>query len=164
MKFKIVVAMNSIESRRIISICAIFLLTFKIDVAAGTSIGESLSYSDVSTTILASNALRGSRILSGSTITTPYCNAIRTQQYPAELQLFYTYSVEINDNLLLSNMERAIDNAVAMELNMCDAKGRPVYKVRTSTTHSFSTSGTCYNTGGDISVLAIEIKFSERSK
>ena len=85
------------------------------------------------------NALRGGRDL--STITTPHCSTIRTAHYPAELQLFYTYSVEINDDLLLNDMERAIDNAVAIELDMCDVKGRPVYKVRTSTTHSFSTSG-----------------------
>lgn len=80
--------------------------------------------------------------MSGSTITTPNCNAIRTAQYPAELQLFYIYSVEINDDLLLNDMKRAIDNAVSIELDMCDHNGRPVYKVRTSTTHSFSSSGT----------------------
>ena len=77
-----------------------------------------------------------------STITTPNCNAIRTAPYPAELQLFYTYSVEINHDLLLRDMERAIENAVAIELDMCDVEGRPVYKIRTGITHSFSTSGT----------------------
>jgi len=79
--------------------------------------------------------------LSGSTITTPNCNAIRSTPYPSELQLFYTYSVEINNDFLLNDMERAIDNAVALELDMCDFEGRPVYKVKSDTTHSFSNSG-----------------------
>jgi hypothetical protein len=137
--------MNSIVSRWIISTCAIFVLILSIDIAAGMGVVETLSYGNASTDTKATSGLRGSRILSGSTITTPNCSAIRTAQYPAELQLFYVYSVEINDSLLLSDMERAIDNAVAIELDMCDLHGRPVYKIRTSTTHSFSSSGTCLN-------------------
>jgi hypothetical protein len=129
--------MDSMLSRRIFGICAIFVAT------ASVGIVETLTYGNAISSRERSHALRGHRILNGSTITTPNCDAIRTAEYPAELQLFYTYSVEINDDLLLSDMERAIDNAVAIELDMCDLKGRPVYKVRTSTTHSFSTSRTC---------------------
>ena len=133
--------MNQITcARRIIGSFAICLLFWNIEL--GTCI-------DVPVKILRSGsgsspkaALRGGR-RALNTITTPNCGMVRTAEYPAELQLFYTYSVEINDDLLLQDMERAIDNAVAIELDMCDATGRPVYKIRTSTVHSFSTSSTC---------------------
>ena len=143
----IFVAMSQLLSRRIIGICAILVLVLvSIDIAAGIDVVETLRHRNVSSVRKTPNALRGGRVLNtnGSTITTPNCNSIRTAPYPAELQLFYTYSVEINDDLLLHDMERAIDNAVAIELDMCDLQGRPVYKIRTSTTHSFSTSGTCF--------------------
>ena len=137
--------MRFISSGRVINICAILVLlictteaTARIDAAVDTTyslIGISKS--------LVTNSLRGGRTLSGSTITTPNCDAIRITSYPAELQLFYTYSVEFNDDLLLNDMERAIAIAVALELDMCDVDGRPVYKVKTDTKHSFSKSGRC---------------------
>ncbi|MGK3749480.1 MAG: hypothetical protein ACI8RD_001775 [Bacillariaceae sp.] len=92
------------------------------------------------TGILVSNSLRG-RELSTQTIATPKCNTIRTSPYPAELQLFYSYSVEFKIAFSLADIERAIANAVALELDMCDILSRPVYKVKTITGHSFSNSG-----------------------
>jgi len=89
-----------------------------------------------------SNLLRGGRELSTQTITTPNCNAVRTLPYSAELQLFYSYSVEFNNAFSLTDIERAISNAVALKLDMCDVQGRPVYKVKTIR-HSFSNSGVC---------------------
>ena len=134
--------MNEILSRGMFGIFAIFLLILGIDIATGSNLTESVGSSKyIISDHEALKVLRGSRLLSGSTITTPNCNMPRIAEYPAELQLFYTYSVEINNELLLYDMERAIDNAVAIELDMCDFMGRPVYKIRTSTTHSFSTSG-----------------------
>ena len=139
----LVVNMDFILTRRIISIYVTFVLIFTIDPLDSIRGVESLSDDTESTVPKVPNALRGFRVLSVSTITTPNCLATRTAPYPTELHLFYTYAVEINDDLLLSDMERAINNAVAIELNMCDHQGRPVYKVRTSTTHSFSSTGTC---------------------
>ena len=134
--------MNQIFLRQMFFIFASCVLISSIDVVTGFDIGEMFRPDNASSGNKPRKALRGGRALSGGTITTPNCSMIRTTEYPAELLLFYTYSVEINDNLLLQDMERAIDNAVAIELDMCDVTGRPVYKVRTSTTHSFSTSGT----------------------
>ena len=132
--------MNTITLRRMIGIFAVCVLLWRIDIAAG--IHDIAAFNDDNFTSSGTNtSLRGSRVLQ-NTLTTPKCDNIRTADYPAELQLFYTYSVEINDDLLLYDMERAIDNAVVMELDMCDVQGRPVYKVRTSTAHSFSTSST----------------------
>lgn len=91
---------------------------------------------------IVSNLLRGGRELSTQTITTPNCNAVRTLPYSAELQLFYSYSVEFNNAFSLTDIERAIANAVALQLDMCDVQGRPVYKVKTIK-HSFSNSGVC---------------------
>ena len=136
----LVFAMNKTLSRRFLSLCAIYVLSWKVELAAGIHLIEAFDYSTTSPQNTSVPSLRGARILTGSTITTPKCGNIRTEEYPAELQLFYTYSVEINDDLLLYDMERAIDNAVVIELDICDVKGRPLYKVRTSTTHSFSTS------------------------
>ena len=134
--------MRSTLSKRISSIYIFLALFFGIDnVAAGVGTAETLRNDKMFKGKRLTSRLRGGRNL--NTLTTPNCSTIRTAEYPAELQLFYTYSVEINDDLLLNDMERAIDNAVAIELDMCDVKGRPVYKVRTSTTHSFSTSRRC---------------------
>lgn len=81
------------------------------------------------------------RALSPQTITTPHCSVIRTVPYPAELQLFYSYSVEFKNAFSLSDIERAIATTVALQLDMCDVRGRPVYKVKRITGHSFSHSG-----------------------
>ena len=129
-------------SRRMFGILAIYVLFSRIDSITGFNVTETSSSSNTQLGSKSPKALRGARALSENTITTPNCNMLRTAEYPAELQLFYTYSVEINDDLLLYDMERAIDNAGVIELDMCDVTGRPVYKVRTSTIHSFSTSGT----------------------
>ena len=138
--------MASTLSRQVFRACVIVLLAFGADAAALVDAAHaSIHTKDTSTNAEVYKSLRGSRVLGGSTITTPNCSASRDEPYPAELQLFYTYSVDINKDLLLHDMERAIDNAVAIELDMCDVQGRPVYKVRTDTTHSFSTSGKCRN-------------------
>ncbi len=136
----LVFTMNQTLSRRLLSFCAIYALSSTVNLVKDIHVVEAFSHSTMSSQNISVPSLRGSRILTGSTITTPKCENIRTEEYPAELQLFYTYSVEISDDLLLYDMERAIDNAVIIELDMCDVKGRPVYKVRTSTSHSFSTS------------------------
>ena len=134
--------MNEKLPRGMFGFFAILVLISRIDIATSRNITESVGFTKhVVSDCEAPKALRGSRLLSGSTITTPNCDMPRIADYPAELQLFYTYSVEINNELLLYDMEPAIDNAVAIELDMCDFMGRPVYKIRTSTTHSFSTSG-----------------------
>lgn len=119
---------------------AIFEVVCVVEAAVRFKTAAKLTHRPVSGNLTEGQGLRGYRMLNGNTITTPNCNLIRTAPYPAELQLFYTYSVEINDDLLLTDMERAIENAVAMELDMCDVEGRPVFKVKTGARHSFSTS------------------------
>ena len=130
-----------LPSRAMFGIWSFLVLILRLDLAISSNITDAMDSSYIIADSKVTKGLRGSRLLSGSTITTPNCNMPRIEDYPAELQLFYTYSVEINDDILLYDMERAIDNAVVIELDMCDFMGRPVYKVRTSTTHSFSTSG-----------------------
>lgn len=80
------------------------------------------------------------RTLSSTTVTTPDCSVIRRAPYPAELQLFYEYSIEFKAGraVSLTDMERHIANAVAIQLNICDTSGRPVFKVRTDAPHRFS--------------------------
>jgi hypothetical protein len=80
------------------------------------------------------------RTLSSTTVTTSDCSAIRSAPYPAELQLFYEYSVEFNPGKVvnLAHLERAISNTVAIQLSICDTFGQPVFKVRTDTPHRFS--------------------------
>jgi hypothetical protein len=87
-------------------------------------------------------SLRG-RALRAPTVTTSNCNSFRLAPYPAELQLFYEYSVEFKAGraVSLADLERAVSNAVALELDVCDALDRPMYKVKTNTRHIFSDTG-----------------------
>ena len=80
------------------------------------------------------------RLLTGPTISTTKCNAIRTESYKAELQLFYTYSVEFGpgSSRKLDGMEEAIAYIVAQALDSCDIMGRPIYQVKTTTPHKVS--------------------------
>jgi hypothetical protein len=87
--------------------------------------------------------LRGRGLSISSTVATSDCSAIRLAPYPAELQLFYEYSVEFKAGRAVSlrELERAISTHVAHQLDMCDNLGRPVYKVKTASQHGFSDKG-----------------------
>ncbi|KAG7360852.1 hypothetical protein IV203_035951 [Nitzschia inconspicua] len=120
-------------------ICLLF-----IGSAMASALLVTLAEPNVTTIIEASTSsphLRA-RVLSSATVTTPDCSAIRLAPYPAELQLFYDYSVEFKRGraVSLTDLERAIANAVAVKLNTCDASGRPLFKVRTDVPHRFSDS------------------------
>jgi hypothetical protein len=106
---------------------------------AGESV-EAVILSTIENSTVFSN-LR-SRILTSTTVTTSDCSAIRTDPFPAELQLFYEYSVEFKAGraVSLSDLERAIASAVAIQLNICDTAGRPAFKIRTDFPHRFSDS------------------------
>jgi hypothetical protein len=86
--------------------------------------------------------LRG-RALASPTLTTTNCNAIRLEDYRAELQLVYKYVVEFaaGGSRSLIGLQQAIAHAVAQELNSCDILDRPLYKVKTTTQHAFSKDG-----------------------
>ena len=73
-------------------------------------------------------------------ITTTSCNEIRTEDYEAELQLVYEYLVEFKEDSTRSlvGIERGITQAIAQELDACDALDRPVYKVKATSRHTFS--------------------------
>ena len=75
--------------------------------------------------------------------TTTRCNAIRTDNYEAELRLSYEYEVEFKhgSSRSLEGIERAIIHAIAKELDACDALDRPVYKVKATARHTFSKTG-----------------------
>jgi hypothetical protein len=83
------------------------------------------------------------RHLTGETLTTTQCNVIRTEDYAAELQLFYSYLVEFDagSSRSLAGVETAITHAVAQALDSCDVRDRPMFKVRTNARHIFSTNG-----------------------
>ncbi|KAG7357047.1 hypothetical protein IV203_001735 [Nitzschia inconspicua] len=120
-------------------LCLLFICS-----AMASALLVSLAEPNVTTIIEASTSsphLRA-RVLSSATVTTPDCSAIRLAPYPAELQLFYDYSVEFKRGraVSLTDLERAIANAVAVKLNTCDASGRPLFKVRTDVPHRFSDS------------------------
>ena len=94
-----------------------------------------------------SNKLLRGRSLNSPTVTTPECSAIRLSPYAAELHLSYEYSVEFKAGraVSLTDLQRAIANAVAVQLDMCDTLGRPVFKVKTDTQHKFSDTGRFQN-------------------
>jgi hypothetical protein len=100
-----------------------------VDQTLKAILGSSASYSNLR-----------ARVLSSTTVTTSDCSAIRSAPYPAELQLFYEYSVEFNPGraVNLVDLERAIANVVAIQLSICDTSGQPVFKVLTGTPHRFS--------------------------
>jgi hypothetical protein len=87
------------------------------------------------------------RKLTSTTVTTSDCNSIRLSPFPAELQLFYEYSVEFRAGraVSLTDLEQAIANTVADRLNICDTSGRPVFKVRTDAPHRFSDTSMYYH-------------------
>lgn len=87
------------------------------------------------------------RKLTSTTVTTSDCNSIRLSPYPAELQLFYEYSIEFRAGraVSLTDLEQAIANTVAVRLNICDTSGRPVFKVRTDAPHRFSDTSAYYH-------------------
>lgn len=89
------------------------------------------------------SVLRG-RNLTASTVSTTECDNIRVEPYSAELQLLYEYSAEFEagKSSSLAGLETAVAHAVALELDMCDELGRPLYKVKTNTRHTFSKTGT----------------------
>lgn len=91
------------------------------------------------------------RRLTTKTIATTNCDAIRLEPYPFELQLLYQYSVEVKSGGGISlneldDIKRAVDHAVANELNMCDGLGRPLFTVKTNSRHSFSKTAFCVPT------------------
>jgi hypothetical protein len=90
--------------------------------------------------------LRGARLLqtTPSALTTTNCNAIRQEDYQAELQLVYEYLVEFKKggSRSLHGIETAITHAVAQNLDTCDALDRPLYKIKANTRHTFSKTGT----------------------
>jgi hypothetical protein len=94
--------------------------------------------------------LRG-RSLVGPTLTTTNCNAIRLEDYQAELQLVYKYLVEFaaGGSRSLHGLQQAITHAVAQELDSCDILDRPLYKIKTTTQHAFSKVGKLWCYGHD---------------
>lgn len=101
------------------------------------------------TSLLAQSSLRGGTTSSHNkraltTLTTTNCNAIRLEEYEAELQLLYEYEVEFEaeGTRSLRGLEDAIAHALAQNLDSCDEFDQALYKVKATTRHTFSKTGT----------------------
>ncbi len=80
----------------------------------------------------------------GPTISSSACNNLRTDPFPAELELFYFYRIDFiaGTAVDLAIVENVINQAVVLKLNQCDSQDRPLYALDLNPSHVLLQDGT----------------------
>lgn len=121
-------------------------LYFLLGIVSLSSLTAVFSF-DIDSTIVDNPSLpvvSRDRALQGTAVTTSACDNIRTQRFPAKLELVYFYVLETTNGPLedLSGIQNAILRAVLEALQRCDGNGFPEFALDLATKHEYSENGT----------------------